>query len=78
MLATLYGSGVLDMCPKQEVDGDEFRFIGINAKNREEWLVLDIACIFYGITVVPFYDTLGPDTVTYILNQTEMQTLMCS
>lgn len=77
-LSTFFGSGIIDMCPTQNVDGDSFRFVGINAKNREEWLVLDIACIFYGITVVPFYDTLGPDTVTYILSQTEMQTLMCS
>ena len=52
--------------------------MGINSKNREEWLILDIACVFYNITIVPFYDTLGADTVTYILDQTEMETTMAT
>jgi len=67
-LATWFGSGLTDLCPKQSVNGDTFQFMGINSKNREEWLILDIACVFFNITIVPFYDTLGADTVTYILD----------
>jgi long-subunit acyl-CoA synthetase (AMP-forming) len=30
------------------------------------------------MTTIPFYDTLGPDTTTYILNQTELETIVVS
>ena len=53
-------------------------FIGIYAKNRYEWFVTDWACIFYGITSVPLYDTLGVANLTYCLKQTEMTTLFVS
>ena len=77
-ISTAFGSGVLDLCPVHTVDDRDFRFIGINSKNREEWFIADIACVFYNITIVPFYDTLGADTVTYILNQTELETILVS
>jgi long-chain acyl-CoA synthetase len=35
------------------------QLIGIYAKNREEWLILDVANMLYGFTMVPLYDTLG-------------------
>lgn len=35
------------------------KLIGIFAKNRYEWIVADIACMLYGLTIVPLYDTLG-------------------
>jgi long-chain acyl-CoA synthetase len=41
--------------------------VGIFAKNREEWLLLEYANFLYNKTMVPFYDTLGPDSITYIL-----------
>ena len=28
----------------------------------------DVACALFGLVNVPFYDTLGEDTITYILN----------
>lgn len=37
--------------------------IGIYAQNREEWALLDLANILYGNTMVPLYDSLGPDTI---------------
>ncbi len=33
--------------------------IGIFAKNRKEWGMLDITTALYGFTMVPLYDTLG-------------------
>jgi long-chain acyl-CoA synthetase len=77
-LATAFGSGVRGLCPTFTVDNDNFTFIGINAKNREEWLITDLSCILYRMTSVPFYDTLGPETNTYILKQTELEVLVCS
>lgn len=35
------------------------KFIGIFAKNRVEWLWIDMACVLFGLTSVPLYDTLG-------------------
>jgi len=33
--------------------------VGIFAKNRKEWMILDISNMLYGCTMIPFYDTLG-------------------
>ena len=35
------------------------KLIGIFAKNRYEWMVVDVLCCLYGLTSVPLYDTLG-------------------
>jgi long-chain acyl-CoA synthetase len=35
------------------------KFVGIFAKNRAEWVIIDFASILYGFTAVPFYETLG-------------------
>jgi len=42
--------------------------IGVFAKNRREWMILDWANIIYGYTMVPFYDTLGPESIPFILD----------
>lgn len=52
--------------------------MGIYAKNREEWVVTDLACVFNDITSVPFYDTLGLGALEFIINQTELTTICCS
>lgn len=52
--------------------------IGIFAKNREEWFLLDYANMLYGFTMIPLYDTLGPESIPYVLNQTEINTIFCS
>jgi long-chain acyl-CoA synthetase len=54
------------------------RLIGIYSKNRFEWLVSDWACIIFGLTTVPLYDTLGIDNLSFCLNQTEISTMFAS
>jgi long-chain acyl-CoA synthetase len=54
------------------------KLIGIYSKNRYEWFVSDWACVLFGITSVPLYDTLGVENLTYCLNQTEMTSLFVS
>lgn len=39
--------------------GRKMPLIGIYTKNRREWTIIDMACLLYGLTTVPFYDTLG-------------------
>lgn len=55
----------------------QLRLCGLYCKNRYEWVVTEQACNAYGGVVVPLYDTLGEQAVTYILNQTAMRTVFC-
>jgi len=48
----------------------EMDLIGIYSKNRYEWFVTDWACVTFGFTTVPLYDTLGIENLSYCLNQT--------
>ena len=47
------------MCPEQRHEGEIFRFMGIIAKNREEWAISALACMRSSITIVPFFESLG-------------------
>lgn len=60
------------------IDGNDFKFIGLYAKNREEWCQTDIAAAISGITVVTLYDTLGKQSIEFIVSQTQMETLTLS
>lgn len=64
-----------DLVPLQEVEGVKYRFLGILSKNREEWGISDLACMRHSITIVPFYESLGADAISFILNQTELKTI---
>lgn len=41
--------------------------VGVFSKNREEWLLLEYANFLYNNTMVPFYDTLGQESIGFIL-----------
>jgi len=36
-----------------------------------------MASVLYGFTTIPFYDTLGPETISYMLNHTNLITMTC-
>jgi long-chain acyl-CoA synthetase len=67
-----------DLCPKVTNDEGAFRFVGLYSKNREEWVVTDFASMISGITTVTLYDTLGTESIDYILDQTSMRTVVLS
>jgi len=67
-----------DLCPKINNQEGAFRFLGLYSKNREEWVVTDFGCMISGITTVTLYDTLGQESIDYILDQTYMRTVVCS
>jgi len=48
---------------------------GVYSKNRVEYILLDMAAMLYGFTVVPLYDTLGMSSVQYILSETGLKTV---
>lgn len=51
------------------------RFIGIQSKNCLESILTDIACMCFGFTTMPLYDTLGEEAVQHMFEETEMETL---
>lgn len=67
-----------DLCPKTVTEEGTFRFLALYAKNREEWVITDFGCILSGITVVTLYDTLGKESLEYILDQTYNKTIVLS
>ncbi|KAL5018438.1 hypothetical protein ScPMuIL_004160 [Solemya velum] len=51
--------------------------IGIYSQNRPEYVILEQACYMYSMVIVPLYDTLGEEACTFIINQAEIQTVVC-
>eukprot|EP00127_Corallochytrium_limacisporum_P001349 Clim_evm5s53 gene=Clim_evmTU5s53 len=67
----------LNICPENEDSSDPIhRALGFYCKNREEWFIAQMACHMANITVVPLYDTLGPDVVQYICEQTGLHSIV--
>lgn len=56
----------LDLLPEIENEGT-WRFMGILSKNRWEWTVTELSSVRQSGTTVAFYDTLGPNSIEYII-----------
>ena len=78
----LYGITKLDLCQEIKVNDESLggekimRFMGIYARNREEWIVGSLGCQMDSITIVTLYDTLGINSIEFIFNQTELTTII--
>jgi len=57
-----------ELCPPVTNDDGTFKFIALYAKNRDEWAVTDLGAMLTSVTVVTLYDTLGKESIDYILN----------
>lgn len=76
-----FGSGLLAMklAPvSDEHRGQDLRFVGLYSRNMVPWVIAEQAANAYGLVTVPLYDTLGAEAVSYVVNQTEMATIVCS
>ncbi|XP_033852342.3 long-chain-fatty-acid--CoA ligase 1 [Acipenser ruthenus] len=71
--AEFLGSGLLHRGCLPSPD----QFIGVFAQNRPEWVVAELACYTYSMTVVPLYDTLGEEAMVHILNIAEISMVIC-
>ena len=71
------GAELLKLCPlfHSKLNGD-FKFLGIYAKNRVEWIVAYLGSHANSATVVTIYDTLGLKAMEYIFWQTELETIL--
>ena len=65
----------MNLCPNIKGEGIDWNFMGIFSKNREEWAMIDFACLRSDITIVPFYDSLGKEALSLVLNSTEVTTM---
>ena len=76
---TWFGSGLLDFF-KNDLQYTNLEKIplGIWSVNRPEWHVSELACAAYNMYIVALYDTLGPDTVEYVINHAEIETVVCT
>jgi long-chain acyl-CoA synthetase len=61
--------------PEKEFDGQKWKFIGIQAKNRAEWQYVNLAGMYQNVCSIAFYDTLGTEATRYMCNQTELTTI---
>ena len=67
-----------EMFSSMNDEGRDFKFVGIYAKNRAEWIITDLALVSTGIVSVSLYDTLGAEATEFIVGQTELPTLFTS
>ena len=80
-LGKAFGSGLYELGiypPLADCKEFQLNFLAIYSKNREEVLFADFACVFYGWTSLPIYDTLGSEALDFIFEQTGVELLACS
>ncbi|ESO93396.1 hypothetical protein LOTGIDRAFT_216255 [Lottia gigantea] len=51
--------------------------IGIYSQNRPEYVILDEGLYMYSMVGVPLYDTLGVEACNFIIDQAELETVVC-
>ncbi|XP_023214161.1 long-chain-fatty-acid--CoA ligase 5-like [Centruroides sculpturatus] len=68
-----FGSGLVHIGVKPGQD----TFIGIYSQNSVEWILTEHACYHISAIIVPLYDTLGTEACTFIVNETEIKTVVC-
>ncbi|ETV94996.1 hypothetical protein H310_11323 [Aphanomyces invadans] len=61
-----------------EPTADGHRILCIYMKNRPEWLLAQYAALYCGGFISSLYDTLGASSTQFILNQTDVQTVVCT
>ncbi|CAK9075045.1 Long chain acyl-CoA synthetase 6 [Durusdinium trenchii] len=76
-----FGSGLLNLglCPSRpDPEVRDRGMLGIYAKNRPEWVIAEQGCFTQSIVTVPMYDTLGAESVAYVVKQCNLKTVVCS
>eukprot|EP00934_Nitzschia_sp_Nitz4_P001950 Nitzschia sp. Nitz4//scaffold76_size158648//60033//68082//NITZ4_002544-RA/size158648-processed-gene-0.238-mRNA-1//1//CDS//3329557839//1950//frame0 len=57
---------------------DNMVLLGLYLRNCPEWVIAEQAIFAISGATVPLYDTLGPESAEYILNQTGLRTIVCT
>ena len=78
----LYGITKFNLCPDILVDDEilgkniKMKFMGFYSRSREEWHISSFGCQMNSITIVTIYDTLGLNSLEFLLKQTELTTIL--
>ena len=71
------GLNVKNLCPVIDIEKEgPYRFLGIYSRNKKEWLLSFLGAMKDSITIVTIYETLGDLAVEYILEQTQLTTVV--
>ncbi|XP_077000644.1 long-chain-fatty-acid--CoA ligase 1 isoform X4 [Tamandua tetradactyla] len=70
-LSECVGSALIQKGYKASPD----QFVGIFSQNRPEWVIIEQGCFAYSMVIVPLYDTLGEDAITYIVNKAKLSVI---
>jgi long-chain acyl-CoA synthetase len=60
------------------LNDQNLQVLGIYMKNCSSWILSEYACYSINAATVPLYDTLGEETVSYVINHTQMSACLCS
>ncbi|KAF9052692.1 hypothetical protein BJ165DRAFT_1442019 [Panaeolus papilionaceus] len=66
------GSALQSLFKSGEIGGGEFETVGIWAPNCPEWQIIDLGLASYQKVSVTLYDTLGKDSVEYIIDHSHL------
>ena len=66
---------VPELCEYQDF---KMRLFAIYGPNSPMWILLDIAAVMYNLTSVPIYDTLGESATSFMFDQTNITTCICT
>jgi long-chain acyl-CoA synthetase len=66
------GSALHSLFKRGELKADDLETVGIWSQNRPEWQLVDFALHAYRKVGVSLYDTLGKDSVEYIINHAQL------
>ncbi|KAG5193026.1 long chain acyl-CoA synthetase [Tribonema minus] len=58
-------------------NADGMKLLGLYSRNRPEWVIGEQAAFAHGGVTVPMYDTLGPETVEFVVAQTGLVAVLC-
>ena len=71
------GLNVKNLCPVINIENEgPYRFLGIYSRNKKEWLLSFLGAMKDSITIVTIYETLGDLAVEFILEQTQLTTVV--
>ncbi|AFZ80500.1 long-chain fatty acid CoA ligase, putative [Theileria equi strain WA] len=82
-LSKVVGSSIIQMNLTKEhssgkPDIPPCRFVGLFVPSCEEWILCEQGSYAYGLTLVPIYHTMGPNSILFILKNTQLELLVCT
>ncbi|KAK7185522.1 hypothetical protein DPSP01_001863 [Paraphaeosphaeria sporulosa] len=72
-----FGAGLVHLHKQAGVTAQSYG-VGLWCQNRPEWQITDLGCMSQRLYTVSLYETLGPDTVEYIINHAELNCVVTS